>query len=57
MRAWLRAVPDGALLFCHPALGDPDAGDPIAAARQREMAYLASPDFAADLAEAGVSLG
>ncbi|MBI3347153.1 MAG: ChbG/HpnK family deacetylase [Burkholderiales bacterium] len=57
MRAWLHGAPDGALLFCHPALGEPDAGDPIAAARQREMAYLASPAFAADLAEAGVSLG
>lgn len=56
LREWLRQAPDGALLFCHPALGEPDAGDAIAAARQREMAYLASPGFAADLAEFGVTL-
>lgn len=56
MRAWLRAAPDGALLFCHPALGGDDAGDPIAAARRREMTYLAGRAFAADLAEAGVTL-
>jgi len=48
-------------LFCHPgrpstggALGEPP--DAIAAARQRELAYLAGDDFARDLAEAGVSL-
>lgn len=57
MRRWLRAVPDGALLFCHPALGEPDPGDPIAAARVREMAYLASDAFVADLAACGVTLG
>jgi predicted glycoside hydrolase/deacetylase ChbG (UPF0249 family) len=56
MRGWLRLAPDEALLFCHPALGDPSAGDVIAAARQREMAYLAGPDFAADLVEFGVTL-
>ena len=56
MRGWLREAPDGTLLFCHPAQGAPDAGDAIAAARQREMAYLASPAFADDLAEFGVSL-
>lgn len=56
VRGWLGAAPDGALLFCHPALGPPDAGDVIAAARQREMAYLASGAFADDLAEFGVSL-
>jgi hypothetical protein len=56
MRGWLAAAPDGALLFCHPALGGPDPGDAIAAARANEMAYLASDAFAADLAEAGVTL-
>jgi predicted glycoside hydrolase/deacetylase ChbG (UPF0249 family) len=56
MRGWLAAAPDGALLFCHPALGEPDAGDPIGAARVNEMAYLAGEAFAADLAEFGVEL-
>ncbi|MBW8848332.1 MAG: ChbG/HpnK family deacetylase [Burkholderiales bacterium] len=56
MRGWLRDMPDGALLFCHPAQGEPDAGDAIAGARLNEMAYLASPAFAADLTEFGVSL-
>lgn len=59
MRGWLGAAPDRALLFCHPAEaeGEADAGDAIAAARRRELAYLAGPDFAADLAEFGVTLG
>lgn len=57
MRGWLRSAPDGALLFCHPAQGDPAPGDAIAAARANEMTYLASQAFAADLAEFGVTLG
>jgi predicted glycoside hydrolase/deacetylase ChbG (UPF0249 family) len=64
MRAWLAQVPEqGALLFCHPgrpsgsaAGGDGDAPDPIAAARQRELAYLAGPDFPRDLRAAAVVL-
>jgi hypothetical protein len=56
VRGWLRAAPDGALLFCHPALGGPDPGDAIAAARANEMAYLASDAFADDLAEFGIAL-
>ena len=59
MRAWLKALPpEGGLLFCHPGLhhaGDPP--DAIAAARSRELAYLASKDFNEDLAEADVVLG
>ena len=65
MRAWLAQVPEqGALLFCHP--GRPSAGvtsslspdppDPIADARQRELAYLAGAEFPRDLAAAGVVL-
>ena len=65
MQAWLAQVPDsGALLFCHPGQvsvgvmgGVADAPDAIAAARQRELAYLAGPDFPFDLAAAGVVLG
>ena len=65
MQAWLAQVPEqGGLLFCHPgrpSAGDapslsPEAPDPIAAARQREWAYLAGPDFPRDLAAAGVVL-
>lgn len=57
--AWLAAAPtEGGLLFCHPCANAPlDSGDPIAAARRREAAYLGSDGFGADLAAAGVSLG
>ncbi len=55
MQRWLRALPpEGALLFCHP--GEAGAGDAIAAARVRELAYLEGDAFAADLAAAGVQL-
>ncbi|MBU6258876.1 MAG: ChbG/HpnK family deacetylase [Burkholderiales bacterium] len=53
MRGWLAALPErGALLFCHP--GEAGAGDAIAAARTRELAYLGGSAFGDDLAEAGV---
>ena len=59
MLGWLAALPpDGGLLFCHPgehAEGDPP--DAIGAARARELAYLGSAAFEADLAAAGVVLG
>ena len=54
MRAWLADVEDGGLVLCHPGDGPGDPGDPIAPARARELAYLASDAFPADLAEAGV---
>lgn len=55
MRGWLAQVPaQGALLFCHP--GEPGGSDAIALARGRELAYLASDDFAADLRAARVRL-
>lgn len=63
MQRWLAAAPaEGGLLFCHPGLAPDDgatgtAGDPIAAARRREAAYLGSAAFADDLAAAGVTLG
>ena len=58
VRGWLAAAPQrGGLVFCHPKRGAPDTADPIAAARDREAAYLASDAFADDLAEAGFSLG
>lgn len=59
MRGWLKMLPpEGGLLFCHPGLHDlNDPPDAIAAARSRELAYLASKDFTEDLAEADVVLG
>lgn len=58
MRGWLTQVPaEGALLFCHPGTRSADApADVIAAAREREAAYLGGEDFAHDLAAAGVRL-
>lgn len=54
MRAWLADVDDGGLLLCHPGEAPGDPGDPIAPARARELAYLASDAFPADLAAAAV---
>ena len=58
MRAWLARVPAaGGLIFCHPGRRSPEAArDPIAAAREREWAYLGSEAFAADLQAAEVRL-
>jgi hypothetical protein len=59
VQRWLAATPqEGGLLFCHPCADAGDgAADPIAAARRREAAYLASDAFAADLAAANVTIG
>lgn len=55
MLRWLAAAPArGALLYCHP--GEATPGDAIAAARARELAYLAGDAFAADLRAAGTQL-
>ncbi len=63
MQSWLADLPEeGSLIFCHP--GDTVAAqeaaetppDPIAGARVRELAYLASDDFKADLDAARVRL-
>jgi predicted glycoside hydrolase/deacetylase ChbG (UPF0249 family) len=63
MQRWLAALPEtGGLIFCHPgdSVTATDAADtppdPIASARLRELAYLASDDFQADLQAAGVRL-
>ena len=58
MRGWLARLPaQGGLIFCHPGQRSPEAArDPIAAAREREWAYLASDAFATDLQAAGVTL-
>ena len=59
MQGWLAALPpEGGLIFCHPGEAPPTrAADPIAAARERELAYLESAAFDADLAAADVRLG
>ena len=59
MRGWLAELPaEGGLLFCHPGEHiDGDPPDAIKAARQRELAYLASAAFDEDLAAANVTLG
>ena len=59
VRRWLAALPaQGGLLFCHPGgHRDGDPPDRIAAARERELAYLGSVEFDADLSAANVALG
>lgn len=59
MRGWLAELPaEGGLLFCHPGTHlDGDPPDALAAARERELAYLGSVAFDADLAAANVQLG
>lgn len=61
MRAWLDTYPDGSLLMCHPG---PQAsersrheGDPTAAVRGPEAAYLGSAEFARELEARQVRLG
>lgn len=62
VQGWLAGLPArGAMLFCHPGeLAAPGevggARDPIAAARGRELRYLDSEDFDADLRAADVQL-
>ena len=52
---WLGQAGEGDLLMCHPAVGAA-AGDPIAAAREREFEVLAGDALPALLATAGVQL-
>ncbi|MDQ6684571.1 MAG: ChbG/HpnK family deacetylase, partial [Pseudomonadota bacterium] len=57
-RAWLAAAPaSGGLLHCHASAATAVAGDPIAAARTREAAYMLGSACGDDLAAAEVSLG
>lgn len=59
MQGWLARLPrEGGLLVCHPGgVSSVGTGDPVGAARIRELTYLASDDFAHDLAAADVTLG
>lgn len=58
MRAFLREAPPGLLIMCHAGIADADlaAADRVTTQRDEEYRYLASDDFAADLAAAGVAL-
>ena len=55
MDAWLRALPDRALMMCHPATHI-EEGDEIGAARMWEFDYLSSGGFPAVLSQAQVRL-
>lgn len=56
MHHWLVTTPHHGIIMCHPAQGAAP-NDPIGAARDREFHYLASPDFARALVDAGVMVG
>jgi predicted glycoside hydrolase/deacetylase ChbG (UPF0249 family) len=58
MDRWLAAMPDGALIMCHPAAENASTytDDPIRLARVRECHYLASDAFSATLARHDVVL-
>ncbi len=56
MQHWLRTLPDGAMVMCHPGHASDDADDPLAATRRIEFAYLNSAQFVADCAQAGVKI-
>lgn len=58
MAHWLASAPAASVLMCHPGAADAAGAprDAIAAARQREARYLASPAFGAALAAARVRL-
>ncbi|MFZ5792690.1 MAG: ChbG/HpnK family deacetylase [Pseudomonadota bacterium] len=54
-RRWLAAATPGTMIMCHP--GEPDdalaSRDPVVGPRAEELAYLAGPAFAEDVAAAG----
>ncbi len=55
---WLRAIPDGALIMCHPGQVDASlaARDSVTAPREAEFAFLAGPGAATALEQAGVQV-
>jgi predicted glycoside hydrolase/deacetylase ChbG (UPF0249 family) len=57
MAGWLNGIAAGTLLMCHPGMvADAADNDSIAAARQREFAFLGSDAFAQQLVSARVRL-
>lgn len=57
-RRMIAQAPAGCLIMCHPGLVDPAlrARDPVTESREAEYRYLASEEFSADLASAGLRL-
>jgi predicted glycoside hydrolase/deacetylase ChbG (UPF0249 family) len=55
---FLRGLPDGGLIMCHPGTVDPELVrlDPLTTHREREYAYLRGDEFPATLAAYGVVL-
>ncbi len=53
MAGWLAQAPAGSIIMCHPAQAS-EPGDEIGLARAQEFAYLAGPDYAQALNQAGV---
>jgi hypothetical protein len=55
---FLRALPDGGLVMCHPGRVDAELErlDPLTHLRAREYAYLGSAEFPQVLANAGIAL-
>ncbi len=56
LQGWLQALPDKALIMCHPASAL-DASDVIAAARVEEYWFLASAQWPALMADCRIVLG
>lgn len=54
-RQWLQQAPTNTLIMCHPGEGQ-EEGDPIAQARQIEMAYFSSNEFLEDCTQYQVQL-
>jgi len=59
MRKMIAGARDGELWVCHPGWSDATLAsrDPVTTPREDELRYLASAEFAAELAEAGIALG
>lgn len=55
MANWLKVVPAGSIIMCHPAQAA-EPSDVIGIARAQEFAYLGGPEFAVALADARVQL-
>jgi chitin disaccharide deacetylase len=55
-QAFLKQIPDGGLIMCHPGLQSVDVNDRIANIRVEEYQYLSSPEFLSDLSTYDVQL-
>ncbi|NDH08907.1 MAG: ChbG/HpnK family deacetylase [Gammaproteobacteria bacterium] len=55
-QSFLKQIPDGGLIMCHPGCDGQDEKDRIAIIRAEEYQYFSSPEFLADLSRANVNL-